>query len=400
MSVSRRRFIELSSLATASMFVPKFLKAFENKPMNLPGHKVLVVVQLSGGNDGLNTVIPYRNDIYYKSRPLIGIKREEALSLSDEVGLNPMMKGIKALYDKGYVSIVNGVGYANPNRSHFRSMDIWQSASGADELVTSGWLGRYLDNACSDCDKHNAFAIEVDDTLSLAMKGKQRNAIAVQDINQFHNAAGNLYFGKLIQTHEQEHDAQLASYLYRILSETISAADYVYQQNKIYAGSQAYPNTAIGKHMKTIGSLINAGAETRVYYVSHGSFDTHVDQKNRQNKLFTELDDSLSALVADLQCSGRFNDVMIMTFSEFGRRVAQNASNGTDHGTANSMFLISGGLKKAGLYNSLPDLNNLDAGDMKYNVDFKQVYATVLDKWMNVVPKEILAKSYDIMSFI
>jgi len=400
MSVSRRKFIQLSSLATASMFVPKFLKAFENKPSLLPGNKILIVVQLSGGNDGLNTIIPYRNDIYYKSRPLIGIKREEALSLTDEIGLNPMMKGIKALYDKGYMSIVNGVGYANPNRSHFRSMDIWQSGSTADELITTGWLGRYIDNACADCNKHNALAIEVDDTLSLAMKGDKKNAIAVQDINQFHNAAANPYFGKLALSHEEEHVAQLVSYLYRTLSETISAADYVYQQNKIYTSKQSYPNTPIGKHMKTIGSLIASNAETKVYYVSHGSFDTHVNQKDRQNKLFEQLDEALIALVSELQANGRFNDVMIMTFSEFGRRVAQNASNGTDHGTANNMFFISGGLKKAGLYNDLPDLNNLDTGDMKYSVDFKEVYSTVLEKWLDIVPHKVLSKSYKPLSFI
>jgi len=400
MSVSRRKFIQLSSLATASMFVPKFLKAFENKPSLLPGNKILIVVQLSGGNDGLNTIIPYRNDIYYKSRPLIGIKREEALSLTDEIGLNPMMKGIKALYDKGYVSIINGVGYANPNRSHFRSMDIWQSGSTADELITTGWLGRYIDNACADCNKHNALAIEADDTLSLAMKGDKKNAIAVQDINQFHNAAANPYFGKLAQSHEEEHVAQLASYLYRTLSETISAADYVYQQNKIYTSKQSYPNTPIGKHMKTIGSLIASNSETKVYYVSHGSFDTHVNQKDRQNKLFEQLDEALIALVSELQANGRFNDVMIMTFSEFGRRVAQNASNGTDHGTANNMFFISGGLKKAGLYNDLPDLNNLDTGDMKYSVDFKEVYSTVLEKWLDLVPHKVLSKSYKPLSFI
>jgi len=382
------------------MFVPKFLKAFENKPSLLPGNKILIVVQLSGGNDGLNTIIPYRNDIYYKSRPLIGIKREEALSLTDEIGLNPMMKGIKALYDKGYVSIVNGVGYANPNRSHFRSMDIWQSGSTADELITTGWLGRYIDNACADCNKHNALAIEVDDTLSLAMKGDKKNAIAVQDINQFHNAAANPYFGKLAQSHEEEHVAQLASYLYRTLSETISAADYVYQQNKIYTSKQSYPNTPIGKHMKMIGSLIASNAETKVYYASHGSFDTHVNQKDRQNKLFEQLDEALIALVSELQANGRFNDVMIMSFSEFGRRVAQNASNGTDHGTANNMFFISGGLKKAGLYNDPPDLNNLDTGDMKYSVDFKEVYSTVLEKWLDIVPHKVLSKSYKPLSFI
>ncbi len=400
MSISRRKFIQLGSLASASLMVPEFLKGFEFRPAALgKGRKALVVVQLSGGNDGLNTIIPYRNDIYYKGRPQIGIKRSDALALTDDVGINPSLKTLKALYDGGHVSIVNGVGYPQPDRSHFRSMDIWQSGSTSAELITSGWLGRYLDNACADCNVHNAMAIEVDDSLSLAMKGENNKAIAVRDINRFREAAANNYFKKLA-SHSDEHDAHLAGYLYKTLRETTSAADYIYDQSKIYNSAQSYPDTQIGKRMKTIGSLIISGSETQVYYVSHGSFDTHVDQADRQNKLFEQLDGALGALVSDLKTNGRFDDVMIMTFSEFGRRVAENASNGTDHGTASSMFFISGGLKKAGLYNDLPDLSNLDDGDLIYSTDFKQVYATVLDNWLQSNSQQILGRKYEHLSFV
>src|ERR1700744_5919139 len=155
MALSRWKFIQLGSLASASLMVPGFLRGFQYRPAALKqGNKILIVVQLSGGNDGLNTIIPYRNDIYYKSRPVIGIKRENALALTDDVGLNPAMKGIKQLYDDGHVSIINGVGYPHPNRSHFRSMDIWQSGSTAAEMITSGWLGRYLDGAASGANVH------------------------------------------------------------------------------------------------------------------------------------------------------------------------------------------------------------------------------------------------------
>jgi len=380
--------------------VPKFLKAFETKPIIGAGNKVLIVIQLTGGNDGLNTIIPYRNDLYYKSRPQIGVKKEDALTLSDEIGLNPALKGIKQLYDDGYVTIVNGVGYPQPNRSHFRSMDIWQSASTADEVVNTGWLGRFLDTACEDCNRHNAFALEADDTLSLAMKGQTKSAIAVRDINQFNNNAADAYFKKLASNHAEEHEAQLAGYLYQTLRETISAADYVFQQNKIYNTTQTYPNTEIGKHMKMIASLIISGAETKVYYASHGSFDTHVNQKDRQTKLFQQLDEAITALVADLRSNNRMNDVIIMTFSEFGRRVSENASNGTDHGTASSMFLISGNLQKKGLYNDIPSLSDLDNGDLKYTVDFKQVYATILDKWLDSNSSKILNNKYRQLDFI
>ncbi len=401
MSISRRKFIQLSSFASASMMVPHFLKGFSypSQPLTSKNGKVLIVVQLSGGNDGLNTIIPYRNDIYYSSRPLLAIKRENALSLTDEVGLNPALKTVKQLYDDGHVSIVNGLGYPEPNRSHFRSMDIWQSGSASNEMIVTGWLGRYLDNACSSCDTHNALAIEVDDTLSLAMKGAAKDAIAVRDIERFHTAAANAYFKKLA-SHSDEHEEQLAGYLYKTLRETTSAAEYLYEQNKVYTNTTQYPDSQIGKRMKTIGSLINSGAETRVYYVSHGSFDTHVNQADRQTRLFEQLDAALAALVDDLKKSNRFDDVLIMTFSEFGRRVAQNASNGTDHGTAGNMFLIGGGIKRAGLYNDIPNLADLDEGDLKYNMDFKQVYATVLDSWLQVDSKSILQKRYKTLGII
>ncbi len=400
MSISRRKFIQLSTLASASLMVPQFLKGYPQQSLLLPGQgkKVLIVIQLSGGNDGLNTVIPYRNDIYYKSRPQLGIKKEEALALTDDVGLNPALIGVKSLYDQGFVSIVNGVGYPEPNRSHFRSMDIWQSGSRADEIVSTGWLGRYIDGR-KDL-PNNTTGLEIDDSLSLAMKGQGKSALAIRDINQFYSAATDPYFVKLSKTHEEEHDEKLASYLYKTLRETTSAAGYIYQQSKIYTTTQQYPDTAIGKRMKTIGSLIISGTDTEVYYLSHGSFDTHVGQLDRQKKLFEELDGALTALVADLKQNNRFNDALIMTFSEFGRRVSQNASNGTDHGTANSMFLIGGGIKKGGLYNDIPSLAQLDEGDLKYQVDFKQVYATVLDRWLSTDPRNILDRKYTPLTFI
>jgi len=399
MALTRRKFIQLGSLASASLMVPKLLKGFELSPLAPAGNKVLLVIQLSGGNDGLNTIIPYRNDIYYKNRPLIGIARDKALSLTDDVGISPALKTVKQLYDDGHVSIVNNVGYHAPNRSHFRSMDIWQTASSANEVLASGWLGRYLDNVYDRCDMNNALAIEVDDTLSLAMKGEVKNAIAAKNVEQFHSAAANGYFKKLA-THEDEHEAEPAAYLYKTLRETTSAADYIYAQSRIYKTRAAYPDTEIGKRMKTIGSLIVSNAKTNVYYISHGSFDTHVNQNERQQRLFGQLDAALAALVEDLKSNNRFEDVLIMTFSEFGRRVSQNASKGTDHGTANNMLFISGGLKKAGLYNAMPCLTDLDDGDLKYDIDFRQVYATVLDNWLSANSRDILGGKYDRLGFL
>jgi uncharacterized protein (DUF1501 family) len=399
MALSRRNFLKISSLASTTLFMPEFLKAFERRSFIDANGKILIVIQLSGGNDGLNTIIPYRNDIYYKSRPMIGIKKEDAINLTDDVGLNPALKNIKSFFDQGYVSIINNVGYPEPDRSHFRSMDIWQSGSSSDKVITTGWLGRYFDSTGKSTNNRNSFAIEVDDTLSLAMKGENRKAIAVSNIDQFYKAANNP-FNKTLTAHSYEHDAQLARYLYQTLRETTSSAEYIYEQSKIYNSTQVYPDTALGKRMKTIGSLINSGTDTKVYYVSHGSFDTHVNQKDRQQKLFEQLDDAIAAIVADLKQNNRFKDVLIMTFSEFGRRVEQNASNGTDHGTANNMFFISENLKKQGLYNPLADLTNLDEGDLKYQIDFKEVYSTVLNNWLNTNYKTILDKEYKVLDFV
>ena len=173
MLIKRKEFIQLGTLATASLFLPKFMKAFERPAMVPPGNRVLVVLQLSGGNDGLNTVIPVRNDLYYSARPHLGISRTDALGLTDEVGLNPALTAFKDLYDDGSLAILNGVGYPNPDRSHFRSMDIWQSAGNSNEYLSSGWLGRYLDAQCNGCSKP-VQALEIDDILSLSLKAGQQ----------------------------------------------------------------------------------------------------------------------------------------------------------------------------------------------------------------------------------
>ena len=180
----------------------------------------------------------------------------------------------------------------------------------------------------------------------------------------------------------------------------MSSADYIYELSRRRPSSQTYPNTELGKNLKTISSLIMSDINTKIYYVSLGSFDTHVNQENQQKRLFTELNDAMSAFVKDLKANNRFQDVTVMTFSEFGRRVAQNASGGTDHGTANNMFFIGGGLKKKGLLNNMPDLNNLNQGDLQYTVDFKSVYATLLHNWLEADDEKIMGKKYALMDFI
>jgi uncharacterized protein (DUF1501 family) len=397
MLFKRKQFLQIGSLATASLMMPKFLKAFDGKKMVPPGNKVLVVLQFSGGNDGLNTIIPVRNDIYYQSRPKLGIEKDKALLLTDEVAINPALPAFKGFFDEGSLGIMNCVGYPNPDRSHFRSMDIWQSGSDSDQYVYTGWLGRYLDAQCNGCAKPTQ-ALEVDDVLSLALKGENNKGLAVKDPKRLYNISHEKYFKDINASHGNGEET--VDYLYKTLSETLSSADYIFEQSKLHPSSQSYPSTETGKNLKTISSLIMSDINTKVYYLSLGSFDTHVNQENQQKRLFTELNDAVSAFVKDLKDNNRFDDVMVMTFSEFGRRVSQNASGGTDHGTANNMFFIGGGLKQKGLINAMPDLNDLNDGDLKHTVDFKNVYATVLRKWLGADDKEILGKKYEYMNFI
>ncbi|QEC41823.1 DUF1501 domain-containing protein [Pseudobacter ginsenosidimutans] len=399
MLLKRKEFLQIGSLATASMMLPKFMKAFEAPHLVPPGNKVLVILQLSGGNDGLNTVIPVRNDIYYKVRPKLGIAPDNALRLTDDAALHPALTGMKELYDNGHLGILNNVGYPNPDRSHFRSMDIWHSASDSDKYVYTGWLGRYLDAQCKGCDKPTQ-ALELDDMLSMAMKGEHIKGLAMKDPRRLFNTSNEKFFREVVKNHQDEHGEQTVDYLYKTMAETMSSADYIFKQSRIHPTSTVYPSTDIGNSLKTIASLIFSDINTKVYYLSLGSFDTHVGQDGQQRRLFTEMNAAISAFVKDMQQNNRFQDVMLMTFSEFGRRVAQNASGGTDHGTANNMFFVSGALKQKGLLNELPDLSNLKNGDLQYSVDFKNVYATLLNKWLGADDRQILGRELSYLDFV
>jgi uncharacterized protein (DUF1501 family) len=399
MIIKRKEFIQAGSLATASLMMPKFLKAFEGSNRVPAGNKVIVILQLSGGNDGLNTVIPVRNDLYYKARPRLGIEKTKALSLTDEVGIHPALTSLKELYDDGSLGILNNVGYPNPDRSHFRSMDIWHTASQSSEYLTTGWVGRYLDAQCSGCDKPTQ-AIEIDDVLSLAMKGEHIKGVAVKDPRRLYGTSNEKFFRDVLKNHKDDGGEQPVDYLYKTMAETLSSADYIFRQSRLHPSTAEYPKTDLGNSLKTIASLMYSDINTKVYYVSLGSFDTHINQEGQQQRLFTELNGAVSAFVKDLKANNRFNDVMLFTFSEFGRRVEQNASGGTDHGTANNMFLVSGGLKQKGVINELPDLADLQEGDLKYKVDFKNVYATILNKWLGADDQKILGKKFGYLDFI
>ncbi|MGI4884869.1 MAG: DUF1501 domain-containing protein [Janthinobacterium lividum] len=398
--MQRREFLQASVLASTLLFVPKMLHALDRGPglarlADAPGARRLIVVQLGGGNDGLNTVIPYQNDLYYKARPTLGIKESERiLALDKGLGFHPALKGFKSLYDQGYLAVLNGVGYPNPDRSHFRSMDIWQTGSGSTQNLSTGWLGRYLDSGAPGC--QNPYnALEVDDTLSLALKGTQRKGLAFKNPDKLHQLTQNRLLSQVSRETGSDHHHAQVDYLYQTLAETASSADYLYTKSKVYKSAGAYPNSEFGKNLKTTAELINSGVESRVYYVALNGFDTHVRQHEQQQKLFTDLGDGLAALADDLQKNSQWANTLVLVFSEFGRRVGQNASNGTDHGTANPVFLLGGSLQQKGLLNDAPDLANLDQGDLRHQVDFRGIYATVLKDWLGADDTSILGTDFE-----
>ena len=391
--MKRRDFLKNTGLASTSLFIPQFVNAF-NQPLSGKSRdgKILVVLQLSGGNDGLNTIIPYRNDVYYKNRPTLGIQKSEVLSISDELGLNPAMAAFRSLYDDGLVSIINSVGYPNPDRSHFRSMDIWHTASDSNQYLSHGWIGRYLDNECAGSDQV-LHAIEVDDTLSLAMKGAQHSGFAVSNPIKLKKQADNRFL-KAIADNAAHSEEEHVAYLYKTLIDTQSSADYLYEKAKTHKSRTTYPKNAFAKDLKQIAELITADSATKIYYAGMGGFDTHANQKGSQARLLKNYSESVTAFVKDLKANGLLDDVLILTFSEFGRRVKQNGSGGTDHGTANNVFLMGGNLKKSGFYNAAPDLLNLEKGDLVYDIDFREIYATVLENWLEVDAQKVLGKSF------
>ena len=393
--MKRRTFVQSSAIASTAWLVPGFLKAspLEASSQSRTG-KILVVIQLSGGNDGLNTIVPFRNDIYFNSRPSLALKDSELLKISENLAFNAALSGLRTLYDEGLVSIINSVGYPNPDRSHFRSMDIWHTASSSNAYWQTGWIGRYLDHHCEGC-APAYHAVEVDDTLSLAMKGKQQSGFAMSTPQQLRKTTKNPFLAKIANDYQAQQDHELLHYLHKTLIDTQESADYLVQQANAYRSNVQYPSTAFGKDLKQIAQLITTDTDTKVYYVSLTGFDTHANQKNAQGRLLKTYADGVKAFVEDLQKHQLLDDTLIMTFSEFGRRVKQNASRGTDHGAANNLFLIGGKLQRPGFYNEAPDLKNLFQGDIVHQVDFRHIYATILEHWLDTSSMTVLQDTFE-----
>ncbi len=366
------------------------------------GARTLVVVNLQGGNDGLNTLVPYGDPNYYRVRPTINVPANEVLRLDSEIGLNPNLTGLKALYDAQRLAILQGVHYPNPNLSHFRSTEIWQTAA-PERIIDTGWAGRYLDVAGlpkSDLFKGLAIGpilpkmLVANDTDVPTVEGFRIGGFRGSRSEQAHadqilNGSGNQYpfespYLSLVQ--EIEHDANASS---NALPQLVAG----------YKPAIDYPKTPFATGLNLAAAVIASGVGTKVIYISLGSFDTHVGQRGTQDRLLQQFGDGMKAFYDDLAAHRLDGSVLTMTFSEFGRRVEENANRGTDHGTAAPMFVIGGDVR-SGIYGDHPSLTDLDFGNLKWHTDFRSVYATVLERWLGVQSSPVLGASFDTLNFV
>jgi uncharacterized protein (DUF1501 family) len=434
---TRRQFLRTSALgAAAAWTLPLFLeKTFfaldamaadaATQAMTGKDDTILVVLQMAGGNDGLNMVVPFADDIYYRSRPKLGIQADKVLKLDGYAGMNGKLTGLKALFDEGHLAVVQGVGYPNPNRSHFRSTEIWQTASDADRNESHGWLGKYFDSCCSGADPTvgvaigeqtpQAFVANTPTGVTFAKpeqfrwqpseKGKGAASVEESFFRQLNgideDAATGPNDGGSITTIAggTKPDQGALDFLQRTALDAQLSSDKILAIARKYKSTIPYPPGPLSASLSMIARMIAGGLPTRVYYASQGGFDTHAGQLNAHDRLMTGFNDAVSAFVADLKQQGNFDRVVLMTFSEFGRRVAENANGGTDHGAAAPMFVL-GGKVKAGLFGKYPSLSDLDHGDLKFSTDFRSVYGTILDKWLRAPSETVLGRKFSTLPLI
>ena len=433
---TRREFLRTSMLGAAVSFtVPVFLQktfftldamAADSAVQTATGKddSILIVLQLAGGNDGMNTVIPYADDAYYRARPVIGIPKGSVIPLNDYAGLNPKLAGLKGLYDEGNLSILQGVGYPNPNRSHFRATEIWQTASDEDKYLTDGWLGRYFDNACQGCDptvainigprlpqafsSHTPTGISLENPDSYRFMGSGKNddeTLAYRSMYNPDDATSSANSGASVSmvsgTVTLQNGQSALDFLERTSMDAQVSSDKIRDIAAKTTSTSNYPRSGLANNLKLVARLIAGGLPTRVFYVSQGGYDTHTGQRGGQDGRLRELGDAVKAFTDDLTAMGEFDRVMIMTFSEFGRRVQENGSQGTDHGAAAPMFLI-GSKMKAGLLGAEPSLApaDLQDGDIKYNTDFRSVYASILQEWLQTNSVPILGQQFPTLPII
>ncbi|MBA4077593.1 MAG: transcriptional initiation protein Tat [Cyanobacteria bacterium PR.023] len=417
-SISRRDF--LAGMAALGILGQQQLEAFASQIDPLAGaERSILVIQLNGGNDGINTIIPYGNGAYYDARPKIAIKQADVLHIDDKVGFHPSLTAFQEFYKQGKLAVIQGVGYPEPNRSHFRSIEIWQTAQ-PEIIGDTGWLGRYLDHLSisqspgkvvkasiePDKEKIAMLAVNVDPLLPKSLLARKVAVPSVSDVQAFRFKVDPLYqadralqleaFNDIYQNFDD--NRPVVKKLRTSGLAANRASERLLDLVKGHKTTVKYPDGKLGSSLKFIAQMVSGGIGAKVYTLGYDGFDTHAGELRTQTNLLAGLGKSLSAFQEDLKQHGCDDKVMVLVFSEFGRRVAENGGGGTDHGTAGPCLVLGGGVK-GGLYGQYPSLNELDHGDLKFNVDFRTVYATILDRWLGADSREVLGKNFDNLDF-
>jgi len=382
---TRRDFLRTYSLLALAPAVPGFLARTARAAPPQRDGRVLVVIQLDGGNDGINTVVPFADEGYAKHRKALRLPKERLVKVNDSVGLHPALGEFGKLLEAGKLAVVQGVGYPNPTRSHFRSMAIWHTARlDAEEQAGLGWLGRGLDEA------PGASSLLVGSgPPPVALRGRRAVASALERIEDFTLAAG-ADPRKALPRDEPADD--LAAFVRRSMLDAYATADRL----KAVAGADGgrYPGTGLAGRLRLVARLMKTGVGARVLYTTQGGYDTHSAQLGAHSNLLFELAGAVRAFLDDLTAAKLADRVTVLAFSEFGRRVQENGSSGTDHGTAGTVFLAGPGVK-GGLVGKTPSMTDLEGGDLKMGLDFRRVYAAVLEDWLGLPAQAALSGTFE-----
>ena len=415
MPITRRRFItnglKFVSLSAAmpGLFMEAAHAAESTAPRgSTPGkNKILVIVEMSGGNDALNTVIPFSDPKYATFRPGIGAAKNEVVQIGNGLGLHPSMTALGGMFERGQLAVLPGVGYPHPNRSHFESMDIWQTGNPEAKTQRTGWVARQFDEA-GHLKSDPLSGVTLGSTLPLAMWSQNSPASVIgdgtnygfdtrgPDSEKIQEARRRLYESGTTANSSADFVRKAGREIY---ASTDSIKSALQDYNPRIAGEANYPNSGLATRLKTIAQLIGGDLSTRVYYANIGGFDTHADQPRKHAALLGELSEAIAAFYRDLTLQKRDKDVVLMTFSEFGRRVQENGSLGTDHGAAGVMF-VAGGALRGGVHGEQPGLDDLEDGDLRFHTDFRRVYATILDRWLGAPSAKVLGGEFAHLKFL
>jgi uncharacterized protein (DUF1501 family) len=400
-SLSRRNFIAVGGATTALSLSGGLPQVFARTAVKLAGlsetkrtERVLVVLQLSGGNDSLNTLIPYADDGYYQNRFNLAIGRDQVVKLGDYCGLHPELRPLMQSLESGRTSFVQGVGYPNPNRSHFESLDLWHTAHQMQFKPLRGWLG-----AAADRLPQQDFAplLQIgNEPVPVSLLGQHVIPATIEDPQNFRRLIDEI--DATADLRKMDTSIQRSSKLLSRLQQTNETADQLSARLRVAASaaprSTAWPATGLASKFKQVADLIAADLPTRIYHLTMHGFDTHSNQEPAHGTLLAEWSGAVSAFLADLEEQGQADRVLVLTFSEFGRRLRENASRGTDHGAA-GVVQLSGPEFLQPLLGTYPSLTDLDEGDLKYSVDYRRLYSSILQHWLSLDPNEILGDRFE-----